>query len=814
MPPGNAKSVNIISLISEGGGGKTALVTEWVRRLQAEDYRGAEMVLGWSFYSQGTKERATSADQFLNWALDRLGIKIESASAAAKGEALAEAMVRRRVLLILDGLESLQQGPGSQVGQLKDLGLRSLLRRFASAPPTETHGLVVITSRLLVKDIARWSDSTAPVIDLSRLSDEAGAALLRDNGVWGTDEELKAASHDFGGHPLALSLLAAFLKEKHFGDVRRRDHVRNFLADDENPRHDHARRVMESYEKDWLTDAKSHDGFWSRFRLFRRSAPSQKTIMLNIMHIVGLFDRPASNDCVRALRQAPGIKGLTEFIVPLTDEQWGSAIQRLREVRLLAPESQSAPGEIDAHPLIREWFGERLRITNEAAWRTGHGRLYEHLRDSTKDGDSLTFDELAPLYHAIAHGCCAGRHQEALHDIYATRIWLGRYRNGIDFYAMRKLGVGESELPAMSWFFQRPYEIPVPALTREGQLWVLSQAAFCLRGEGRFAEALTAYYAALTMAGAVEEWKSAAASATSLSRTYLLTGDVQSAIDCAANSVRCADRSDDDLQIVWSRAAQACAIHAAGRIKEAEQVFSEAEERQRAKQPSLRLLYSVQGYNFCDLLLAKGDYASTLTRARKILGWEVNSDSFMDRGLVRLALGRAEAGLLLGRSSELSSLDSGDIDHARELLNEAVNRLRIAGQIEGVPPGLLARAAFRRCIGEWGGAALDLAEIEEIAGSGPLKLYLCDLALEQARLAFAKIEAFTPLNGFVDNSPPKPVVQNALEAAGLKEEAAKQLTIAADYIETCGYHRRDEELAELQAVLRGERKFAELPPRV
>jgi hypothetical protein len=47
----------------------------------------------------------------------------------------------------------------------------------------------------------------------------------------------------------------------------------------------------------------------------------------------------------------------------------------------------------------------------------------------------------------------------------------------------------------------------------------------------------------------------------------------------------------------------------------------------------------------------------------------------------------------------------------------------------------------------------------------------------------------------------------------LHEEAAKQLAVAADYIETCGYHRRDEELAELRAVLRGERTFASLLPR-
>ena len=142
-------------------------------------------------------------------------------------------------------------------------------------PPTAARGLVVLTSRLPVKDVARWKDGAAPVVDVDKLSEAAGAALLRDNGVWGTDRELRAAARDFGGHPLALGLLASFLTETQRGDVRRRDHVRTYLADRENPRHDHARRVMESYEKEWLA-----------------SEPVAHTIM----HMVGLFDRPASGD--------------------------------------------------------------------------------------------------------------------------------------------------------------------------------------------------------------------------------------------------------------------------------------------------------------------------------------------------------------------------------------------------------------------------------------------------------------------------------------------------------------------------------------
>ena len=214
--------INIISLVAEGGAGKSALVNEWLNRLRADNYRGAAMVLGWSFYSQGTKERATSSDGFLDWAVAKLDIKLDGASATQKAEKIAEALMRRRVLLVLDGVEPLQYGPGPQVGQLKDQGLRTLLRHFAATPPGAAHGLIVLTSRLAIADIARWRDSAAPVVDVEHLSDMAGAALLRDNHIWGTDRELQRASRDFGGHPLALQLLAGLLDETRNGDVRRR----------------------------------------------------------------------------------------------------------------------------------------------------------------------------------------------------------------------------------------------------------------------------------------------------------------------------------------------------------------------------------------------------------------------------------------------------------------------------------------------------------------------------------------------------------------------------------------------------------------
>jgi hypothetical protein len=787
--------INILSLIAEGGAGKSALANEWLTRLQADSYRGADCVLGWSFYSQGSKERATAADEFLSWALAKLGVKAESTSASAKGEAIAEALMVRRALLVLDGVEPLQHGPGPQNGQLKDQGLRALLRRFAAAPPRAGHSLLVLTSRLAVADIQRFKGGAAPVVDVERLSDEAGAELLRDNDVWGIDNELRAASRDFGGHPLALTLLGGLLKETQNGDVRRRDRIRGLLADADDPRHDHARRVMQSYEEEWLAD---------------------QPILLAILHCVGLFDRPASGDCLKALRAKPAIPGLTDPIVDLSDDQWRRAVARLRDARLLSPADPSDPEALDAHPLVREWFGERLRRTNEAAWKAAHSRLYDHLRDSTHEGKTPTLADLAPLYHGIAHGCRAGRHQEALDEIYANRICRQLPDGTLEFYSRKKLGATGSDLAAISWFFDRPYETPAATLTPPDRAWILGEASFGLRAQGRLQEALPPMRAALQMSEAARRWRNAAISASNLSQTELLFGEAAAAAATAEKSLAVADRSGDTFRMLINRTGLADALHAAGESEEAEGLFAEAERRQREYQPTFPLLYSLQGYLYCDLLLSRGRAAEARERAAQTLEWVRPQSWALDIALDTLTLGRAQLALALpslasGRSAETARADARA---ASTRLDDAVEGLRASAVNEQVARGLLARAAFRRAVGDWDRTARDLDEAQEIAEPGPMRLFLCDCALERSRLALTQLEAFAPLNDLVAPSPPPPAPPDAVGASELRKEARNELEVAGKLIAECGYHRRDEELRELDEVAAGRRRFADLPPRV
>jgi hypothetical protein len=91
-------NTNILSFVAWGGVGKTALVNHWLKRRMARDnYRGAERVYGWSFFSQGTSERATSADLFIDQALRWCGdLDPTAGSPWDKGERLARHIRQRR----------------------------------------------------------------------------------------------------------------------------------------------------------------------------------------------------------------------------------------------------------------------------------------------------------------------------------------------------------------------------------------------------------------------------------------------------------------------------------------------------------------------------------------------------------------------------------------------------------------------------------------------------------------------------------------------------------------------------------------------
>ena len=108
------QQVNVVTIVAWAGVGKSTLVNHWLRRMAAEHYRSAELVFGWSFYRQGTAEGTSSADEFLDAALNWFGDPDPRIGTAwEKGERLAKLIAHRRTLLVLDGLEPLQKSAWS-----------------------------------------------------------------------------------------------------------------------------------------------------------------------------------------------------------------------------------------------------------------------------------------------------------------------------------------------------------------------------------------------------------------------------------------------------------------------------------------------------------------------------------------------------------------------------------------------------------------------------------------------------------------------------------------------------------------------------
>src|SRR5262249_29789837 len=133
------------------------------------------------------------------------------------------------------------------------------------------------------------------------------------------------ASEEYDGHSLALTLLSTYLRKAHKGDIRKRDLIPPLTG---KPAH----RMMATYET-WFAGKPE----------------------LAFLRMLGLFDRPAPEDEIAALRGEPAVAGLTDALSGLRRDAWNEAVTALRDVGLLSGGAETEDGErLDAHPLVRE----------------------------------------------------------------------------------------------------------------------------------------------------------------------------------------------------------------------------------------------------------------------------------------------------------------------------------------------------------------------------------------------------------------------------------------------------------------------------
>ena len=350
---------------------------------------------------------------------------------------------------------------------------------------------------------------------------------------------------------------------------------------------------------------------------------------------------------------------------------------------------------------------------------------------------------------------------------------------------------------------------------------MLNEAAYRLRALGRLTESLEPMRVGLEFFVTEKNWKQAAGVASNLSELELTLGEVTAAVGDAEQSVTYADRSGGAAERVMNRTTHADALHQVGRRAEAETLFREAEQMQAEDQPDYPLLYSLRGFQYCDLLLAAPERAAW---ARvQVSGFWVqgggDQDSAMaevcrevekraaqalkiaegDRWLLDIALDH----LTLGRAAlYAATLENSAFHIPHSELDKALDGLPRAGQAQELPRGLLTRAwcSFAEamehrlhgrdreasaCLAQ---SQADLDEAWEIAERGPMRLFLADIHLTRARLfGRGKLEGGR---------------RNETEKYPWESPQA-DLAAAEKLINECGYHRRDKELADAKRALLG-----------
>jgi tetratricopeptide (TPR) repeat protein len=735
-----SKNKKICMLSAPGGVGKSSIVIHWLNSVLAGDPTRVPRIFAWSFYSQGNPNKPVGPDEFLSEAWNWFKVEKPRGTESANAKHLAEAIASEPSILILDGLEPLQHPPGHDEGRLRDEArtLHSLLLELARIPH---RSLCVITTRLEVSDLRPHIHDSVISIELGNLSPRDGAELLATLQVTGERDDLECASAEFGGHALALTLLASYLGDIAGGkaDIRRIGEVGR-LQDDERLG-GHARRVMRAYEK-WF-------------------GPGPE---LDMLHLLGLFDRPATRAALDVLRAQPAIAGLTDALASLGPIAWNRNIAKLKRARLVSDPTDDL-ALLDAHPIVREYFGEKVRQNFADAWLEGHRRLYQHCRSLSTDKPS-DFYEMMPVWEAVVHACDAGLHEEGL-ALYKERILQGN-----SYFSTYKLGAFGNEMTLLSRFFESEWDRPVKSLPPVEQAFILQQTGYCQRARGLLTEAVRWLESALRQYEAIGKEDKVAELCSLLCPVYISVGDLRSARRHADESVRLSGSLSVFLR--WVNLTKLADVsHNCGLIDESRAFFEQAEALLKTEHPDW-YIFGVAGYRYLDLLLTEGKFDEVEKRASWLLQWVLDNPTDASATPLTIAL----ANLALGQATLLrKSPDS--LKTGLSKVDTAVEYFRQADRQDFLVPALLIRADVRSEDGDRD-AYVDFDDAERLYTRGAMQLAAVDGHIVAARMA--------------------------LRSGGL-ERARHETSLAAQEMRKTGYLRRRGEIESLQ------RQLAQSPKR-
>ncbi|OQX01103.1 MAG: hypothetical protein BWK73_47205, partial [Thiothrix lacustris] len=154
------------------------------------------------------------------------------------------------------------------------------------------------------------------------------------------------------------TLLGNVLRLRYQGDVQRRDTLKALVKSTGSQESRHAFKVMQAYEE-WFAGQPE----------------------LALLHLLGLFDHPIAQDVLQVLWDAQ----IPHLTAGIDEDDWLEAIAGLREEHHLLSQHDGG-GDLDCHPLIREYFGKQLQTQHPDAWQQAHATAVRLLQSPAGEG--------------------------------------------------------------------------------------------------------------------------------------------------------------------------------------------------------------------------------------------------------------------------------------------------------------------------------------------------------------------------------------------------------------------------------------------
>ncbi|UCC29341.1 MAG: ATP-binding protein [Phycisphaerales bacterium] len=535
-----AGSVRVFAVVGFGGEGKTALARRFVEtaRRQGDGVRHP-VTVWWSFYFN------RAADEFFTETLKHLGVPLKEDGQPLSTEQRATKLVDvlrtgvdgRPLLLILDGLEAMQDTTPGREGWLTDPGLQQLVRGMFHdvRPDTPGSGTILITTREALRSLKRESDPRFAEIALEELSVDDGVSLLtRQYGLEINREDAGAFIREVSGHALALTLTATLLKEAGATGVTLNE-LREFIAGEE------ARVTDPDITTRGKPGKRPHrlPGY-----ILRHCGHGLSPQERQFMRLLSCCVRPATRRDIEEVFLQPieVPEGQRSVNDSLAAHEYGQVrntiIRHLRQLRLIGGNEDSG---FDAHPLIRRHFYEEetgpQALTDDQR-KVIHSRFYDILVDRAEKHHPDTLEEMRPLIDAVLHGCRAARADSAFIDLLYPRIHRMDDRSRTMSYLAANLGATETALELTRTFFPGGEFTGDPTVSDERRkAWLVGTAALMLLATGRPSVAVTLFARGLAMRRAQSDWANASMNCQNLCESYVRLGHLHEAARAAADAL-------------------------------------------------------------------------------------------------------------------------------------------------------------------------------------------------------------------------------------------------------------------------------------